>query len=125
MRILALVVLVLLPLAAGAQKVSKQRMSQPAAAADSYSLKFHVTHSFITEDSGVGYLHLVGVLDGQNVELAAQGLTLFNTPVFQPGDYAARLLGEDKGKDGSVLRQYDLLLAGGAHKVFMLIGLSD
>ena len=120
-----LVAVLLLPLIAGAQKVSKQRMSQPAASADAYSLKLHVTRSFVTEDGGVAYLHLSGVLDGHNVELATTGKTLFDTPVLPPGDYAARLTGEDTNKDGSVLRQYDLLLANGQHEVFTVIGLSE
>ena len=114
-----------LSLVAGAQKVSKQRMSQPAASADAYFLKLHVTRSFVTEDGGVAYLHLSGVLDVHNVELATTGKTLFDTPVLPPGDYAVRLSGENSYKDGSVLRQYDLLLANGQHEVFTVIGLSE
>jgi len=120
-----LVAVLSLPLIAGAQKVSKQRMSQPAASADAYSLKLHVTRSFVTEDGGVAYLHLSGVLDGHNVELATTGKTLFDTPVLLPGDYAVRLGGENRYKDGSILRQYDLLLANGQHEVFTMVGVSE
>lgn len=100
-------------------------MSQPAASTDAYSLKLHVTRSYVTEEGGTAYLHLTGVLDGQNVELATTGKTLFNTPVLPPGTYAARLSGENDYKDGSVLRQYDLLLANGEHEVFTMIGVSE
>jgi len=125
LRVPLAAVVLSIPFVVGAQKISKQRMTQPAASTDAYSLKLHVTRSFVTEDGGVAFLHLLGVLDGQNVELAAQGKTLFNTPLLPPGDYAARLGGENSYKDGSVLRQYDLLLANGQHEVFVMIGLSD
>ena len=123
----------LLPIGAGSQKISKQRMSQETSPASSYSLKFHVTRSFVTQDQGVEYLHLVGVINGQKVELAkinsngpaARGNAISDTSLLPPGDYAARLTGEDGKKDGSVLRQYDLLLANGKHESFMLVGLSE
>ena len=131
MKLLVVVALLLVSSCGWAQKVSKQRFSQQPA--PSYPLKLHVTHSFVTLNAGVAYLHLVGVLDGQNVELAKIGSVgpaagssaFFNTSLLPPGDYAARLAGDDGKKDGSVLRQYDLQLANGQHESFMLIGLSD
>jgi hypothetical protein len=131
MKLLIVVALLIVSSGGWAQKVTKQRFSQQPA--PSYPLKLRVTHSFVTLDAGVAYLHLVGVLDGRNVELAkignvgraAAGSAFFNTSLLPPGDYAARLTGDDEEKDGSVLRQYDLLLAKGQHESFMLIGLSD
>lgn len=131
MKFLVVVALLLVSSGTWAQKVSKQRFSQQPA--PSYPLKLHVTHSFVTQDQGVEYLHLVGVINGQKVELAnsssagpaSRGSSFFNTSLLPPGDYAARLTGEDEKKDGSVLRQYDLLLANGQHESFMLIGISE
>jgi hypothetical protein len=131
MRFLVVVALLLASSSGWAQKVSKQRFSQQPA--PSYPLKLHVTHSFVTQDQGVEYLHLVGMVNGQKVELAkiesngpaARGNAISGTSLLPPGDYAARLTGEDDKKDGSVLRQYDLLLANGKHESFMLVGLSE
>jgi hypothetical protein len=131
MKFLIVVALLLASSIGWAQKVSKQRFSQQPA--PSYPLKLHVTHSFVTQDQGVEYLHLVGVINGQKVELAnsssvgpaSRGSAFSNTSLLPPGDYAARLLGEDDKKDGSLLRQYDLLLANGKHESFMLVGLSE
>jgi hypothetical protein len=131
MKFLVVVALLLVSSGTWAQKVSKQRFSQQPA--PSYPLKLHVTHSFVTQDQGVEYLHLVGVISGQKVELAnsssagpaARGSAFSDTSLLPPGDYAARVMGEDDKKDGSVLRQYDLLLANGEHESFMLIGLSE
>jgi hypothetical protein len=131
MKLLIVVALLLISSGGWAQKVTKQRFSQQPA--PSYPLKLHVSHSFVTQDQGVAYLHLVGVINGQKVELAksssngpaARGSALFDTSLLPPGDYAARLTGEDDKKDGSVLRQYDLLLANGKDESFMLVGLSE
>jgi hypothetical protein len=131
MKFLIVVALLLASSIGWAQKVSKQRFSQQPA--PSYPLKLHVTHSFVTQDQGVEYLHLVGVINGQKIELAkissagsaARGSAFFDTSLLPPGDYAARLTGEDDKKDGSVLRQYDLLLANGTPESFMLVGLSE
>ncbi len=127
MKVTGLAVLLLFPLAMSGQNVSKQRMSQPAGDAAAFPLKLHVTRSFGTEDGEVAYLHLAGVLDGQDVELATlapRGATLLNTPLVPLGDYAARLTGQDQKKNGAVLRQYDLLLANGQHEIFALVAMS-
>ena len=131
MKFLIVVALLLASSSGWAQKESKQRFSQQPA--PSYPLKLHVTHSFVTQDQGVEYLHLVGVVNGQKVELAtissagpaSRGSGFSDTSLLPPGDYAARLTGEEGKKDGSVLRQYDLLLANGKHESFMLVGLSE
>lgn len=127
MKLLIVSALLLISSGGWAQKVSKQRLSQQPA--PSYPLKLHVTHSFVTRDQGVAYLHLVGVINGQKVELSAGpavgNSAFFDTSLLPPGDYAARVMGEDDKKDGSVLRQYDLSLANGKHESFMLVGLSE
>lgn len=125
MKLLMLVALLLVSSGAWAQKPSKQRFSQQPA--PSYPLSLHVTRSFVTEDGKETYLHLVGVVEGQKVELATThtATSFFDTYLLPPGNYAARLSGEDIKKDGSVLRQYDLLLANGQHEAFTLIGLSE
>lgn len=125
MKLLMLVTLLCVSSGAWAQKPSKQRFSQQPA--PSYPLSLHVTRSFVTENGRVTYLHLVGIVEGQKVELATTytATALFDTYLLPPGNYAARLSGEDIKKDGSVLRQYDLLLANGQHEAFTLIGLSE
>ena len=125
MKLLMLVALLLVSSGAWAQKPSKQRYSQQPA--PSYPLSLHVTRSFVTQDGRETYLHLVGIVGGQKVELAATSTAagFFDTHLLPPGNYAARLSGEDIKKDGSVLRQYDLLLANGQHESFTLIGLSE
>lgn len=111
---------------ASAQQVSKQRYSVPAASADAYDLTLHVTHSRLAPVMVPGALpsndlQLTGVLQQMNVELeGGPGYGL-----LPPGDYKVRLLGEDRKKDGSIARQYDLLLANGQHEVFNLVGLSE
>jgi hypothetical protein len=125
MKPLVLVALLLVSSGGWAQKASKQRFSQQPA--PSYPLKLHVTRSFATQNGAQTYLHLVGVVDGQKVELATTytGTAFFDTHLLLPGDYAARLSGEDTKKDGSVLREYDLQLANGQHEAFTLIGISE
>ena len=126
MRVVILIV-VLLSVGVSAQQVSKQRISQGTPAAASYSLKLHVTRSFITEDGHLGYLHLVGVLDGMNVELVGShsGSDLFDTAIVKPGDYAAALIGQRDNKDVSFVRQYSVMLGNGQQQAFTLIGLSQ
>jgi hypothetical protein len=126
MKKLTAIVLFIATLVAGAQTIQKQRYAQPATNA-AYPLKFHVTHSFISLNSGAAYLHLVGILGGANVELVggAGGATFYNTSLLHPGDYSARLSGQDTKKDGSTIQQYDLQLANGQHELFTLIGLSE
>lgn len=127
MKSLILVVALTLPMGAVAQRSSKQRISQGTSAASSYSLKLHVTRSFITEDGHLGYLHLVGVLDGMNVELLGShtGSDFFDTAIVKPGDYAAALIGQHDNKDGSFVRQYSVILGNGQQQAFTLIGLSQ
>ena len=103
----------------------KQRFTEPPASG--YPLKFYVTHSFVMQDAGMSYLHLVGVLDGADMELIGglTGTSVFNMPLLPTGDYSARLIGEDAKKDGSKILQYDLLLANGQHEAFTVVGLSE
>jgi hypothetical protein len=125
MKSLILVALLFVSSAACAQKPSKQRFSQ--APAPTYPLNLHVTRSFVTENGRDTYLHLIGIVEGQKVELAKAytATAIFDTHILPPGSYAARLSGEDIKKDGSVLRQYDLQLANGQDEIFTLIGLSE
>jgi hypothetical protein len=131
-----LVLLSLVVLAGVTAEAQKQRYSQysPAAApAASYTLQLHVTRSFITD---TGNLRLVGILNRKGVELAdgispnipsnpsASG---YGVParLLLPGNYAARSLADRTEKDGSVIRQYDVLLANGQHQAFTVVGLSE
>ena len=125
MKLLAVVILLLVLPASDAQAPSKQRISQPAASA--YPLRLHVTHSLITQNGNTSYLHLTGILDGANVELigGVTGTSVFNMPLLPPGDYTARLAGEDAKRDASRIQQYDVSLAGGQHEVFTVIGRSE
>jgi hypothetical protein len=124
---MVLVAVLLLPIGAVAQEVSKQRMSQGTSSPSNYPLKLHVTRSFITEDGHLGYLHLVGVLDGMNVELLGShtGADFFDTAIVRPGDYPAALIGQRDNKDGSFVRQYSVSLGNGQQQAFTLIGLSQ
>lgn len=127
MRSLILIAALLLPMSAVAQTISKQRMSQGTSSPSSYPLKLHVTRSFITEDGHLGYLHLVGVLDGMNVELLGShtGSDFFDTAIVKPGDYPAALIGQRDNKDGSFVRQYSVMLGNGQQQAFTLVGLSQ
>jgi hypothetical protein len=124
MKKLAGIIVLVNTLTAGAQPVQKQRFSQPVTA--NYPLVLHVTHSFISLVGGVS-MHLVGVIGGANVELMSgpSPVDFYNTGLLHPGDYPARLAGQETKKDGSTIQTYDLQLANGQHEVFTLIGLSE
>ncbi len=127
MRLKALVVVVVMGFAlqVSAQRVQKQRYSQPVNAV--YPLTLHVTRSFLSLASGAAYLHLIGVVNGANVELVS-GPSLVgyvNTGLLHPGDYPARLTGQETKKDGSTIEAYDLQLGNGQHEDFTVIGISD
>ena len=120
------VVVIGLALQVSAQRVQKQRYSQPVKVTV-YPLTLHVTHSFLSLEGGGSYLHLVGVVNGVNVELVSgpHSESYSSIGLLRPGEYPAKMTEQDTNKDGSVTQQYDLQLANGQHEVFMVIGFSE
>jgi len=125
MKRLALAAVLLFSIGSICENAQKQRFTEPPP--NGYPLKFHVTHSFVVQDAGTSYLHLVGVLNGTDMEVIGglTGTSVFNMPLLPPGDYDARLIGVDTKKDGSRIQQYDVLLANGEHETFTVVGLSE
>jgi hypothetical protein len=124
MKMLIFSTVLFLSLNLPAQKIKTQRFSQPAAPAASYNLTFNVMQSELRHLNGILYLHLEGALNDSHIALeggpSAGGLY----GLLPVGDYRVRLSGEDKHKDGTVERQYDLLLANGRHEYLMLSGMA-
>lgn len=124
MKKLAWILISVTTLTAVAQKVQKQRYSQPAPTV--YPLKIHISRCFLSLDGGV-YMHLVGVVGGAKVELMSgpSPANVYDTGLLHPGDYPARLTGQETKKDGSTIQAYDLQLANGQHEEFTIIGVSE
>jgi hypothetical protein len=114
------------------------RLSDPVAPASAYNLVFHVTHSFFATDAANGSgpgsflgprrdiaekdLHLVGVLDGKNIDVAGGPVGWGQYGLLPVGDYRVRLIENKQKKDGSITQAYDLLLPKKHHEAFTLVG---
>ena len=124
MKKLTALILFVATLTASAQKAEKKRFSDPVPLV--YPLKFHASRSFFTINGGV-YMHLVGVIGGAKVELMSgpSPTDIYSTGLLNPGDYPARVTGQETKKDGSTIQAYDLQLANGQHEEFTVIGRSE